>query len=105
MDLSTVWQWATQPDHNAELKKQLAAAIATAAVQILAEPEQTYNHERRVAWARSVLESPDAPGKVADQMVWGVLGNVTIQGELDANGTVPDNDLSFTVASLVDTYA
>lgn len=105
MLLIDVFGWATDVDRNATLKKQLAAAIANAAVQILAEPETTYNHERRVTWARSVLASPDAPAKEADQMIWGVLGNTTIQGELGAGGTVPDSDLQFTTNSLVDTYA
>lgn len=105
MQLVTVWEWATQPATNANLKKQLAAAIATAAVQVLAEDYKTWNHANRVTWANTVLATPDAPSEEADQFIWGVLGNVTIQGELETNGTVPDGDLQFTVASLIDTYA
>lgn len=105
MQLTEVYAWATESDKNAELKKQLAAAIASAAVQILAEPNTTFNHANRVAWANSVLDNPTAPLQQADQMIWGVLGNVTIQSQLAAGGAVPDGDLQFVVNSLVDTYS
>lgn len=105
MQLVDVYNWATEPAANATLMKQLAAAIATAAVQVLAEPETTYNHDKRIAWARACLATPEAPLEMANQMIWGVLGNVTVQGELQSTGVVPDGDLAFVVASLVDTYA
>lgn len=105
MNLTDIYDWATAPDQRAILHKQLAAAIASAAVQVLSEDVKTFNHGNRVAWASRVLLTPDAPGKMADQMVWGVLGNATILGELAANRTVPDGDMQFTVNSLIDVYA
>lgn len=105
MQLSNVYTWATSTEENAEFKKQLAAAIATAAVAVLAESRDVANHDRRRVWAASVLASPNAPLDMANQMIWGVLGNTTIQGELSANGVVPDGDLAFTINSLIDVYA
>jgi hypothetical protein len=84
----------------------LAAAIAAAAVGVLSESPDFHNHPNRLSWAKRVLISPDAPGTMADQMIWGVLGNVTIQAELEAEGSVvPDGDLEFSVGQLIDTYA
>lgn len=105
MLLIDVYRWGTDSSKNGDLRKQLAAAIATAAVQVLAELPETVNHADRLMWAQSVLATPDAPAAMADRMLWGALGNPAIQNELQQDGAVPDGDLQFTVNSLVNTYA
>lgn len=106
MLLLEVYAWATGGHANGDLKNQLAAGIAVAAVNVLAESTDAHNHANRVLWAKRVLNSPQSPLDMANQMIWGVLGNTTIQGELAAEGSVvPDGDLFFVIASLVDTYA
>jgi hypothetical protein len=106
MNLVDVYAWATQPDKNAALCKQLAAAVAVAAVQVLSEVATYPNHANRLLWAKRVLLTPAAPLAMADQMVWGVLGNATVQGELAATPfAVPDGDMQFVVSTLIDVYS
>jgi len=106
MLLIDVYAWATQPDQNATLKRQLAAAIASAAVQVLSEDPVTPNNTNRQLWAKRVLATPTAPLGMADQMIWGCLGNVAIQNELAAPGShVPDSDLEYCVSTLIDVYS
>lgn len=106
MLLVDVYRWATPADpQNQDLKKQLAAAIAIAAVQVLSEATSTTNHANRILWAKRAIATANAPHDMALQMIWGVMANVAIQNEITASGTVPDGDMQFTVNSLVDTYA
>lgn len=78
---------------------RVIVAVATAAQQVLAEAPSTVNHTARVAWAKLALK--DA-ALMADEMMWGVVGNPTIQN-LAAGST--DNDIQFVVNSLIDTFA
>ena len=105
MQLTNVYDWATLDQANANLKKQIAAAIAVAAVNVLAEPIATEHHMERAAWARKVLATSTSPLEEATQMIWGVLGNATIQNDLQTNGATTDANVQFVVDSLVDTYA
>jgi hypothetical protein len=74
-------------------------AIATAAVQVLAEATSVTNHLARAAWASKALE--DRRG-MARKMAWGIMANTTLQVSGDA---MLDSDLQFTVNSLVDAFS
>lgn len=106
MLLADMFKWAapSQPS-NEDLRKQLAAAIAMAAVAVLTESANTANHANRLTWAKRVIATRDAPIQMADQMAWGLLGNATIQAALATTGVAADSDVSFVVASLIDVYA
>lgn len=84
---------------NAEFKARIAAAVASAANDILNEDPGTTNHAERVVWAKAAMK--DAEGS-AEQMLWSVVQNPTIQ----TNGLASsDNDIQFVVNSNVDYFA
>ena len=80
------------------LKPRMVVACVKAAQDILNEDTGTADHAKRVLWARSALTAPDG---MAERMLWGVLGNSTIQGSGDS---ASDSDIQFTVNSLIHIY-
>ncbi len=106
MTLIQMYTWAVGVTLQSQnLRYQIAAALAIAAVAVLNEATNTANHANRLVWATSILATAQAPLEAANQVIWGVLGNPTIQGELAASGTAPDGDVQFVVNGLVNTYA
>jgi hypothetical protein len=106
VNLIDVYGFAVEPAQNADLKKQLAAAIATAAVQILSESKDTANYDDRHTWAKRAIATPAGPGLMADQMIWGFLGNATVQADLGADPpAVDDGAVQFVVNTLINVYA
>lgn len=106
MSLILMYTWAVGVTTQSQnLRMQIASALAVAAVQVLNEATNTTNHAARLVWASSILATAKAPLEAANQVIWGVLGNTTIQAELVATGTAVDGDVQFQVDSLVNTYA
>ncbi len=81
------------------LKPRVTAAVAKAAADVMNEDPGTANHAARVAWAKAALQDAQA---AAEEMLWGVVGNATIQASGDAS---TDNDIQFVVNSLVNTFS
>lgn len=81
------------------LKPRVTAAVASAAQDVLNEDSGTANHVARVAWAKSALQDATA---AAEEMMWGVVGNATIQASGDAS---TDNDIQFVVNGLINTFS
>lgn len=81
------------------LKNRVASAIAKAAQDVLNEDPGTTNHANRVIWANSALLDARS---VAERMMWGVVGNATIQTSGEAS---TDNDIQFVINGLIDTFA
>jgi hypothetical protein len=52
------------------LRNRIRVAVVVAADVVRAEAEATPNHAKRMEWARSVLQGPDAE---AQRMLWAVL--------------------------------
>jgi len=83
----------------AGLRNRVAAAVAKAAMDVLNEDSGTTNHANRVIWAKDALVNADS---VATRMMWGVLGNATIQSNGEASS---DNDVQYVVNGLINTFA
>lgn len=82
-----------------EMKKRIAVAIAIAAQNILAEDGQTTNHANRVIWAKEALRDAQL---MTEKIMWQILANPTVATKgLSSN----DDELQFTVNSLIDTVA
>lgn len=82
-----------------DLKKRVVAAIATASRDVLNESAGTSNHANRMTWARNSLNNAH---NAAEEMMWGVVGNATIQSSGNAS---TDNDIQFVVNGLIDSFA
>lgn len=100
MALTDIYDAAVPADSR--LRKQIAAAVHKAAVDVRNEATNTANHARRLTWADKVLNNPDGPAFWAGVFVWGVLENATI---VASPGAATDNDVQFVVNSLIDRYA
>jgi len=84
---------------NAEFKARVASSVAKAAYDVLNESPGTTNHAARVVWAKAAMKDA-AP--VAEQMLWTIVQNATIQ----SSGTAStDNDIQFVVNSNIDYFA
>lgn len=84
---------------NAQFKARVSAAISVAANDIMNEDAGTTNHTERLVWAKASIKDPET---VAEQMLWLVVQNPTIQ----TNGlSSSDNDIQFVVNSYVDFLA
>lgn len=83
---------------NLTLRARTAVACVKAAQDVLNEDPGTTDHAKRVAWANAALS--DANG-MAEKLMWGVLGNSTIQASGDAS---TDNDIQFVVNGLIPVY-
>lgn len=81
------------------LKPRVTAAVAKAAQDVLNEDPGTANHVARVAWAKAALQNAQA---AAEEMMWGVVGNATIQASGDSS---TDNDIQFVVNGLINTFS
>lgn len=84
---------------STSIKSRVEVAVTVAAQDILNEDGAVDNHANRVLWAQWALKNSRA---AADQMMWGVVGNATIQTEGDSSS---DADIQFVVNGLVDTFA
>lgn len=84
---------------NAEFKARVAAAVAKASNDIINESEATANHAERLAWAKASIRNAES---TADQMLWLVVQNGTIQ----TNGlSSTDNDIQYVVNSYINFLA
>ena len=93
MAYTDIYNAATVADHV--LRKQVAVALAKAAVDIQNEDPATANHSQRLSWARKAADDPVA---WAEKAIWIVLENATIQA---APTTTTDSDVQFVVNSAV----
>jgi hypothetical protein len=84
---------------NTTLKDKVSVAVAVAAQDVRNEAENTPNHRARRRWADMASVNPEA---IAEQMMWAVLGNPTIQTNGEES---PDSDVQFVVNGLVDVFA
>lgn len=84
---------------STNLRTRAVVAVAKAAQDILNEDPSTTNHTARIAWARQALQDT---ARTADAMLWGLVGNATIQANGEAS---PDGDIQFVINSLVDQFA
>lgn len=73
-------------------------ALQVAAVAVMAESSGTPSHDKRVAFATSVLNG----SCISYQIALAVLTNPTIAAEAP---TIPDSDIQFAVESLFDALA
>jgi len=96
MAYTDIYTAATTSDHV--LRKQIAVAMFSAAVDIINEAESTANHYNRLAWAKKVVSSNSAPLTEAEKWIWKVLENATIQASPAA---AEDNDVQFVVNSIL----
>jgi hypothetical protein len=87
---------------NQTFLDQLAGALLAAASQVINESANAQNHANRLAYANAILVNPALQ---ASFMAPGVLTNATISAEAGTPQTIPDSDMDFVVASLVDIYA
>ena len=95
MSLISVYNLKT----NAEFKARVASAVSKAAFDILNESPATENHAERVVWAKASMLNAEG---VAEQMLWAIVQNATIQTEgLDST----DNDIQFVVNSNINYFA
>ena len=95
MSLISVYNLRT----NAEFKARVASAVAKAAFDILNESGSTEYHAERVVWAKASMADAET---VAEQMLWTVVQNATIQSSgLDST----DNDIQFVVNSNINNFA
>lgn len=84
---------------NSSLVNRVEVAVAKAAYDVRNEVPETANHANRIIWAASALVDPKTR---ANEMMWQVLSNATIQASGQAS---TDNDIQFVVNSLVDSFA
>lgn len=84
---------------SADLKKRVYVAVAKKAQYILIEPTGTTNHVNRVQWAKEALSDP---GTKADQMLWCIVGDATIQSHGEAS---TDAEIQYVVDVSIDIFA
>lgn len=100
MAYTDIYTAATDGTHV--LRKQVAVAMHSAAVDVINEDEATENHSNRLVWARRVTQGNSGPLDMAERWIWKVLENATIQASPD---TATDNDVQFVVNSIVNVMA
>lgn len=61
-------------------RKQVAGALHSIAVDIIAENPATEDHARRLTWARQITSSADGPVTEAAKWIWLMLTNSTFAG-------------------------
>jgi hypothetical protein len=76
-------------------RKQLAGALHSLAVDILAESPATPDHATRLTWARDITETNEGPTTEAGRWVWLMLTNATFA----ASPTTADDGAVKSVAS------
>lgn len=82
-----------------DLTNRTEVAVTVAAQNILNEDEATANHANRALWAQWALKNSR---QAAEQMMWGIVGNATIQANGDNSS---DGDIQFVVDSLINSFA
>ena len=102
MAYTDIYLAATQNSDTQPLFQQVVVAIKKAAYDVINEDAGTTNHTNRIQWARNVHLTSDGPIIWARKMIWRVLDNATIQA---SPTTSSDNDVQFTVNSLVNEFA
>lgn len=99
-------QYAMKSD--ADLKNRVESAVSKTAQNILSsEPGTTPNSRNRRKWAENAAGMPEL---FSARMLWSVVGNPTIQGHYvsttpHATANIPDGDIEFVVADMVDNFA
>jgi hypothetical protein len=78
-----------------DLKNRVAVAASIAANDITNEDPETANHAARLVWANATLANAQA---VAEQAMWGICHNATIQTSGDAS---TDADIQFAFNGLI----
>ena len=84
---------------SAYMKPRVIVAIAKAAQDILNEDPGTTNHANRVILANNSLRDTAIE---AERLMWGVVGNTTIQTNGDSSS---DQEIQNAVNGLIDTFA
>lgn len=92
-DLSVVYDQAVT---NSTLRNRTAAAIAQMAWTIFAEATPV---QARIDWAKEAINNTVG---MANQWVWGVCGNATVQA---ANFNPLDGDIEYIVSEMVNDFA
>lgn len=90
---------------NAGFQSRCQYALTDAAVNVMAESNETASHQQRVNYARQVI----AGSINVLQLAFTVLTNSTIAAEANVQTTpdyaIPDSDIQFAVNSLFNTLA
>lgn len=81
------------------LRNRAEVAVVTAAQNVLNEDPGVTNHANRALWSHWALKNSK---KAAGQMMWGLVGNATIQSNGDAS---TDADIQFVIDGLIDSFA
>ena len=76
-------------------RKQIAGALHSIAVDIIAESPATEDHARRLTWARAVTSADTGPVSEAARWVWLMLTNATFA----ADPTTADDGAVKTIAT------
>lgn len=84
---------------SAVLRNRIAAACATAALDVLYEADTTPNYTQRRGWAISALT--DASG-MAERMMWAVIADATIATKGEA---ATDAEIQNAVNGRIDLFA
>jgi hypothetical protein len=82
-----------------DLQKKCIVAVAIGAQAVLTEAQTTPNHNARMRWATNALMNAET---VAQQMMWAVLSNGTVQAAGNASS---DNDVQYVVNVSIDLFA
>lgn len=82
--------------------QRVEIALVTAAVNVMAEPENTLNHSFRRNYAVQILNDPAVQ---AAKIAVGVVTNATIAASAPTGNAATDSDIQFTVNSLFSAYA
>lgn len=73
---------AVNPDHV--FRKQVAGALHSIAVDIIAEDPETADHSNRLTWARKVTADANGPVTEAAKWIWLMLTNATFAANPEA---------------------
>lgn len=79
---------------NGALLARVTAAVYGAALAIRAEDAQTPNHDNRLAWANTVLETPETLRAAGTSAFWHVCSNASIRAN---PAGASDSDIEFSV--------
>jgi hypothetical protein len=89
-------------ERGGDIQARFEAAILKAAWNVLNEPPETPNHEKRAEWADRVLSDPEQSKKNAVRFTRYALGwNTVLQ---DQGEKISDSDIEFIVAAQIDKF-
>lgn len=85
------------------LRNRVVVGVARAALDVLAESTATPNHAARLAWAKNALRNTVS---VAEDLVWGVVGDATVRTKELANpNSATDAEIQAAVNASINNFA